>query len=125
MPKTKEIFEKMLKVRRIKSKLRFQSSRCEQFPIPERYSADGEDVDADLVIFVVIDDSGFFLQNRIEAAAIHCLQHAETRRPIAGYIQFKPELGVSNDTAKDYMVWLALHEITHILAFNDGLYQFY
>jgi len=125
MPKTVKVFESLLKVRRLKSKLKFNNSMCEQYPIPEKYDILGEGVNADLVIFVMIDDTGFFLQNRIEAAAIHCLQHTDTRRPIAGYIQFKPQLDVSDKTAEDYMVWLAIHEITHILAFNDGLFQDY
>ena len=123
MPKTAQVLQNLLKVRRLKTKLRFSDTMCEQYPIPEKYEINSDGVDADLVIFVIIDDTGFFLQNRIEAAAIHCLQHSETRRPIAGYIQFKPQLGVTDQTAVDYMVWLALHEITHILAFNDGLYQ--
>jgi len=124
MPKTAEVFQNLLKVRRLKTKLRFQETMCEQYPIPDKYEINGDGVDADIVIFVIIDDTGFFLQNRIEAAAIHCLQHSETKRPIAGYIQFKPQIGVGSDqTALDYMVWLALHELTHVFAFNDGLYQ--
>jgi len=78
-----------------------------------------------LIIFVLIDDSGFFLQNKIEAGALHCLQHDETLRPIAGYIQFKPQLNVNNSTALDYMVWLAVHEISHILVINNALYEDY
>lgn len=122
MPKTKEVFEKILKVKRIDGKLKFDSTKCDEFNLPETYTADGEGVDADLLIFVMIDDTGFFKENGIEAAAIHCLQHGATRRPIAGYIQFKPELRVTNSTALDYQVWLALHEITHVLVMNDSLY---
>lgn len=125
MPKTQEVFQNLLKVKRIQKKLKLNAPSCETFPIPERYHASGEGVDADIVIFVLIDDTGFFKENRIEAAAIHCLQHAETRRPIAGYIQFKPELLVNNSTALDYMVWLAVHEISHILVINDALYDDY
>lgn len=125
MPKMQEVFQKLLKVKRIQHKLKLNAPHCETFPIPEKYHESGEGVDADLVIFVLVDDTGFFLENRIEAAAIHCLQHYETRRPIAGYIQFKPELKVNNSTALDYMVWLAVHEVTHILVLNGGLYDDY
>jgi hypothetical protein len=125
MPKTKDILEKLLKVKRIQNKLKLNAPNCDAIPIPEKYHSDSEGVDADLVIFVMIDDTGFFLENKIEAAAIHCLQHSETRRPIAGYIQFKPELKVTNSTALDYMVWLSVHEITHILVMNSGLYDDY
>jgi hypothetical protein len=123
MPKTKEVFEKLLKVKRSKSMLKLPYENCDQIRIPEIYQKEGEGVDADLVIFVLIDDSGFFLKNKVEAAAIHCFQNFETRRPISGYIQFKPELNVNDPAAVDYMVWLALHEITHILVMNDALYE--
>ena len=122
MPKTKEIFEKLLKVKRLEGKLKFDTKYCDNILMPESFHEDGEGVNADLVIFVMIDDTGFFLENQIEAAAIHCLQHAVTRRPVGGYIQFKPNLEVSNSTALDYQVWLAVHEISHVLAMNDMLY---
>jgi hypothetical protein len=123
MPKTAQVFEKILKVKRIQHKLKLNAPSCETFPIPEKYNSEG--VDADLVIFVLLDDTKFFEQNRVEAAAIHCLQHFETRRPIAGYIQFKQDLNVHNSTALDYMVWLAVHEVSHILVMNNGLYDDY
>jgi hypothetical protein len=123
MPKTRQILEKLLKVKRISGKLKLNHESCESVAVPEVYLGDGDGVDADIVIFVTIDDTGFFLSNRIEAAATHCLQHSLTRRPIAGYIQFKPDLKVDNKTAEDYMVWLAIHEITHILVMNDSLYE--
>jgi hypothetical protein len=120
MPKAQNVLEGLFKVKQFQSKLKLTADHCEQIPIPEQYKSEG--IDADLIIFVTIDDSGFFLQNHVEAAAIHCLQDSVTKRPIAGYIQFKPQLKVDNTTAVDYMVWLALHEITHILVFNDALY---
>lgn len=123
MPKVQDVFQQILKVKRIQGKLKLNAPTCETFPIPETYRTDG--VEADIVIFVLIDDSGFFAKNKIEAAAVHCLQHSETKRPIAGYIQFKPELKVTNSTAADYMVWLALHEVSHILVINDSLYEDY
>ncbi len=123
MPKTQQIFEGLLKVKRIQNKLKLNTQYCDNYNIPEKYQTEG--IDADLVIFVLIDDTGFFLQNKIEAGAIHCLQHQETRRPIAGYIQFKPQLNVNNSTALDYMVWLAVHEVSHILVINNALYEDY
>jgi hypothetical protein len=121
MPKTKEVFEKLLKVKRVASKLKLPAESCDSIKVPEYLTQDG--VDADIVIFVKIDDTGFFKQNHVEAAAIHCFQDDVSRRPIAGYIEFKPELKVTNQTAVDYMTWLAIHEITHILVMNDSLYD--
>lgn len=121
MPKTKEVFEKLLKVKRVASKLKLPAENCDAIKVPEYLTQDG--VDADIVIFVKIDESGFFKQNHIEAAAIHCFQDDLSRRPIAGYIEFKSELKVTNQTAVDYLTWLAIHEITHILVMNDSLYD--
>ena len=123
MPKTQEVFQNLLKVKRIQNKLKLNTHNCDSYQIPEKYQSEG--IDADLIIFVLIDETGFFLQNKIEAGAIHCLQHEETRRPIAGYIQFKPQLNVNNSTALDYMVWLAVHEVSHILVINNALYEDY
>ena len=100
--------------------IKLNNDQCEHITVPEIYN---EGIDADIVIFVTIDDTGFFQQNHVEAAAVHCFQHSLTRRPIAGFIQFKPNLKVENKTAEDYMVWLAIHEITHILVMNDSLYE--
>lgn len=125
MPKTKEVFERIINVKRLKNKLKFNTKTCDELRIPEEYLESGQGVDADLVIFVTIDDTGFFLENEIEAAAIHCLQHSQTGRPIAGYIQFKPDLDMTDTTALDYLVWLAVHETSHILVMNDGLYGDY
>ena len=123
MPKAVQVFQNLLKVKRLSGNLKLNTTRCDVYHIPEKYSFDGEGVPADVVVFVMIDDSGFFIENHVEAAAVHCLQHYSTKRPVAGFIQFKPELQVSNSTALDYMVWLAVHEMTHILGFNDGLYE--
>lgn len=122
MPKTKKVFEDLLKVQRIEGKLRFNAKKCDDFYIPEKYLAEGDGVDADLVIFIAIDDTGYFKENGIEAAAIHCLQHSVTKRPVAGFITFKPDLNVDNPVSLNYQVWLAVHEISHILAINDSLY---
>jgi hypothetical protein len=120
MPKTKEILEKLLKVKRSR-RLKLPNEMCDHLEVPETYTTEG--VDADIVIFVLIDDTGMFMKNKIEAAAIHCFQDTDSRRPIAGYIQFKPDLKINNSVAVDYMVWLAIHEITHILVMNDSLYD--
>lgn len=123
MPKTKKVFEELLKVQRIEGKLRFNAKKCDDFYIPEKYLADGEGVDADLVIFISIDDTGYFKENGIEAAAIHCLQHSVTKRPVAGFITFKPDLNAIDEVSVNYQVWLAIHEISHVLAINDSLYS--
>lgn len=125
MPKAQEVFQSLLLVKPIKNKLKLNSPHCEMFPIPDLFNSAGDGVEADIVIFVLIDTSGFFSENGIEAAAIHCLQHQETRRPIAGYIQFKSDLNINSQFSKDYYAWLAIHEISHILVINRALYEDY
>jgi len=124
MKKAKEVFEQLIQVRPVGRKLKLLSEVCDEVPIPEFYyhEKDGG-VDADLVIFVALDASGFYKANRIEAAATFCLQDEATKRPIAGFINFRPDIDIKNSTSLDYMVWLALHEMTHIFVFNDALYE--
>lgn len=122
MPETKQALEKLIKVKRLTSNLKFEANYCDNIKIPETYSDSGDGVQADIIIFVILDTSGYFYENDIEAAAIHCLQDSKTKRPLAGYIQFRPNIDASNQTKIDYLAWLALHEITHILVMNEGLY---
>lgn len=122
MKKAKSVFEKILKVRPTNKKLRLTSEKCDEVAIPELYRESEGGVEADLVIFVALDDTGFYKANKIEAAATYCLQDESTKRPIAGFINFRPGLNIKNSTNFDYMVWLALHEMSHILAFNEDLY---
>jgi hypothetical protein len=125
MPTTIKVFESIVKVKQFKEKLKLNAEKCDDIQIPaDKYKeGEGEGVDADLVIFVKIDDTNFFLDNHIEAAAIHCLQDSTTKRPVAGFIIFKPDLLVKDSAAVDYIIWLAIHEITHIFVFNDALYE--
>ena len=123
MPKAAEIYEKILKIKPFNQRLKFKATKCDDFELPEKYQSHGEGVNADLIIFVGLDPSDSFKKNDIEAAAIHCLQHATTKRPLAGYIQFRPDIDVKNQTNIEYLIWLAFHEMTHILLMNDALYK--
>jgi len=123
MPKAVDVLQNLFQVKQLPGPMKVNSTRCDNYIIPDKYTMNGEGIDTDLIIFVMIDDTGFFIKNQVEAGAVHCLQHYYTKRPVVGYIQFKPDLHVDNSTALDYMVWLTIHEITHVLGFNDGLYQ--
>jgi len=123
MVKAKNALEKLIKVRPIESNLRLTGDMCDEVPIPDFYKQKEGGVQADLVIFVALDDTGFYKANKIEAAATYCAQDDLTRRPVAGFINFRPGINISNSTSLDYMTWLALHEMTHIFVFNDSLYE--
>lgn len=120
LPKTKEVFSQIIKVRSYKQALKLETNEnCANVSVPQKYITEG--VDADLIIFVKIDLTGNYVKDGIEAAAWHCFIDENTKRPIAGYIEFAPGLSFDSQPDFDYFVWLALHEITHILVFNADL----
>lgn len=119
--KTKQVFEKIIKVKRLTHKLKLNESKCSDAKIPSVYKNQG--VDADLIIFVVINTDGSFAKDKTEAAAIYCIQDSTTKRPVAGYIEYSPEIKLKDSsTMLDYFVWLSLHEITHVFVMHMGLY---
>ena len=86
MPNVKNIFESLLKVRPISNKLVFANNPCGKMDeIPWQYWTMAG-VTADLVIFVMMDES--YEEKGVEAAALHCFQDDETNRPLAGHITF-------------------------------------
>lgn len=121
MGNVKKIFEKMLKVKRLMNTLKFNQKNCADIEIPSYLKNSGSGVNADLVIIATLEETGYFKQERIEAAAIHCTQNKFNGRPVLGFIQFQSDLLFDKST-EEYMVWLALHEITHVLAFSSQLY---
>eukprot|EP00340_Litonotus_pictus_P002591 CAMPEP_0170522668 /NCGR_PEP_ID=MMETSP0209-20121228/8095_1 /TAXON_ID=665100 ORGANISM="Litonotus pictus, Strain P1" /NCGR_SAMPLE_ID=MMETSP0209 /ASSEMBLY_ACC=CAM_ASM_000301 /LENGTH=608 /DNA_ID=CAMNT_0010810301 /DNA_START=317 /DNA_END=2140 /DNA_ORIENTATION=- len=147
-------YENLLTIKRLSTRLKFDVHSCAGMDVPEKYWAEGEGIEADLVIFIKIDQSGYFEQNHIEAAASHCILHKENYRPLAGIIIFKKDLlmvshssrkegSLTHASGKDnsnkhhhkqrslkeaeenYVTWLALHEISHVLAFNSKLYEYF
>ena len=129
MPEVEKVYENILKVKRLTNMLKFDSNHCAGVDIPDKFYKDGAGINADLIIFVKIDSSGFFEANGIEAAATHCIIHKDHYRPLAGTIIFKPNLiekkGNISQSDVDYITWLAVHEVSHILAFNSRLYEFF
>lgn len=121
MKNVKKVFEKMLKVKRIINPLKFDQKKCSDVDIPSYLNKDGVGVDADIIIIATLDETGYFRQERIEAAAIHCVQNKVNGRPVLGFIQFQEEL-LFDDSTEEYMVWLAIHEITHVLGMSKQLY---
>ena len=122
--KTVKVLSSLLKVKRLSEPLKVDKMRCGKFDLPLKAQATGEGYsDADLLILVKFDSTGLFEKQGIEAAATDCIQDAQLKRPIVGYIQFKPNLELKNQKDIDYFVWLSLHEMTHVLGFNDRLYS--
>lgn len=123
IPKTIEVFQQLLKVRRVKHIVVNQLKCSDDYIIPQKVFGKDSPKEYDLIILVNYDKTGEFKKFKVEASAIHCFQDQKTKRPIVGLITFRDDIEVKSDTDIDYLVWLALHEISHILLFNDDLYK--
>lgn len=123
IPKTIQVFQQLLKVRRLKQITLTEGKCTEDYPIPINVFGNDNPKETDLIVLVNYDKTGDFQKYKVEASAIHCFQDQKTKRPIVGLISFRDDLEIKTDVDIDYLVWLALHEISHILLFNDDLYK--
>jgi len=121
IPKTIRILNRILSVREI-DYFMLTSNKCtKHVSIPDNFL--NKKIFADMLIIVTFDETGKYIRNKVEASAIHCYQDQLTKRPIVGKITFRNDLNPESQVDIDYMVWLALHEISHILLFNKALYK--
>lgn len=125
MKKSIELFSSIIKVRPVKGQLKINPKikQCDKYDIPKFYHEKG--VQADLILFPILDGSGEFLFNMGEAAAVYCIQSKFDNRPVVGFIEFNPTLKATTETELVYITWLALHELTHVFVFNDALFGDY
>ena len=105
--------------------LTLPSQACSFIPIPSHYQHQGI-LNTDLVLFISLAPLPSNLPSNIEASSSHCIQDATTFRPIAGFIHFNPSLPMNTSPRYiNYLVYLTLHEITHVLLFNPSLFSFF
>lgn len=118
--KAKEVFGRLFKVKRLAS-YNFDK-KCADIDVPTHYLTNYKTDDT--VIFVRFDSTGDYEKNKLEAAAIHCQQEKNSKRPIAGHLTFRQSLFDGAESQRfDYLVWLAIHEVTHVLVFNEHLFN--
>ena len=79
-------------------------------------------VDYDIILYPIIDPT---LDEGVEAAASSCFLNKEDKRPIMGFVLLNQNYSYNKVNAKDYLIMLLLHEITHILVFSNSLYELY
>ena len=94
-----------------------------EIDIPEPINTDG--VDTDLILFVIIDvpDS---TRSTTEAYAYTCSVDSETGRPIAGVVAINTNLvKFEKKNSFDYHYNLLMHEIFHVLGFNNSLFPYF
>jgi len=122
IPKTITVFQQLLKVRRIK-KIIFNEKSCNnEIAIQNNNYGPNNPIQADLLILVNFDKTDEFKKFRVEASALHCFQDEKTKRPLVGLITFRDDLEINTKIDVDYLVWLTLHEISHVLVFHEELY---
>ena len=121
IPKVMQVLSELFKVRRIK-RITLNEDHCAgDYKIP-KHIFHNNPKETDLIILVNYDQSGMFDKHKIEASAIHCFQDSTTKRPIVGLVTFRDSLTIKTEVDVDYLVWLTIHEISHVLLFNEDLY---
>ena len=79
-------------------------------------------IDADLFLVPYMDET---LDEQTQAAAYPMLSDKKTKRPILGCVDLNPELDFKLKNSIKFLSMLLLHEISHILAFNDQLFPLF
>ena len=105
--------------------LTLPSPTCSFIPIPYHYQHPGIN-NTDLVLFISLAPLPGNIPSNIEASSSHCIQDATTFRPVAGFIHFNPSLPINTSPRYiNYLTYLTLHELTHVLMFNPSLFHFF
>ena len=79
-------------------------------------------IEADLFLVPYMDET---LDEQTQAAAYPMLSDKKTKRPILGCVDLNPELDFELKNSIKFLSMLLLHEISHILAFNDQLFPLF
>ena len=119
LEQTREIIQNLIKVKRLPRKISI--STCGKDVVPSRIISE-QGVDADIIVFPLIDmlsDTG------AEAFASSCVNDLRTGKPIAGFISFTKNFNNRKLNWLEYNTYLAFHEMTHILIFNEILWTFF
>ena len=118
---TLEIFSKLIKVKRTGKISIPKPTNCTK----KIYKYSNEvikGVDNDIILYPIIYSN---LEKGVQAAAMSCFLDDEDNRPIMGYVLLRKDYSYKKKNAKEYLTMLLLHEISHILVFDDYLYDFY
>ena len=67
----------------------------------------------------------YSLDDGVDAAAYPILSDSTTKRPILGGVLLGKHYDFSKDTSERFLAMLLLHEISHVLAFNDDLFPLF
>lgn len=119
MTKAVDTIQKLVMVKRFTSPLKIDSC-YPSVKISDQVMYKGEA--ADLIIFPYFK---LISDNYTEASAAVCKADSTTLRPIAGFIEFEKNFDTTKINAIENKTMLIIHQIYHILAFNDALFGFF
>ena len=118
-------FQKYLKVKNPK-KYTFTADDINRYDldftskdVPNLFAVDLVEADVYLVAYMSS------LEDEVDAAAYPILMDEESNRPILGGVLLGKHYDFSKDTSGRFLAMLLLHEISHVLAFNDDLFPLF
>lgn len=115
--KTMSIISSLINVKQYPSKLKIQ--KCDNVNIPDYIKSSG--VDSDLILFFTLDYSA---DASYEAWATSCTYLSNSNRPVAGIVALLyKNINLEKINADEYITNLLLHEFTHVLVFDNNLFN--
>ncbi len=103
-------------------KLTPQQSQCTTTTHQISQEIQNTGVKTDIVIFPEIDLTA---GDELEASAGTCGNDPNNNRPVFGVVSFSKFLDFSKTNAHYYMSLLVFHEMDHIFAFNEALFEYF
>jgi len=113
-------FQRVLSIKRIEGKLKldgYTGRECDGIPILEEHTKEG--LEADVLIYVTVSDSS----EQIAGWATTCLLDGNNHYPLLGHLHIST--GPLQSLSFGSALGVAIHEMSHILAFSPGLFEFF
>ena len=122
----KEVIEKscliirsLIKVRTVNQKIIIP--KCGKLKLISELISNG--IMADFFLFPTFNIT--FPDKNVEAFSYFCAQDNSTGRPLAGVLAFTRIIDTNIANWLEYSTYLAIHEITHLLVFNQQLWSYF
>lgn len=121
------LFTKILKVIPLKNVLKVNEEECKRplntVTVNDQLKNEGLNVD---LILLVTFDTNSKPGDTTEAWATNCMSEETTKRPVVGVVGLpKSALKFTKTNWLEHYTYLILHEIFHVLAFNNAFYEQY
>ena len=79
-------------------------------------------IGADLYLVPFLDET---LDDDVQAAAYPMISEKKTMRPVLGCVDLNPSYDYNEKNSIEFLSMLLLHEISHVMAFNNQLFQYF